>query len=286
MVHSASNCDRIKKDIAEELKSCKELLKALSLDVERSEDGRDFKKFNEVVGFCEQVLRMVETWPQNKERVFLDCSCGKSYLSFALNYILSKRFSIETFFYGVDFNPVLIERCNRIKDGLGIENMQFVHAKIIEILPEKPIDIVIALHACDTATDETIAKGIKLGAKYIMVVPCCENQIRSRLKNGHPLIELTAFGLLRYRFADILTEALRSQFLIGAGYSVKLVEITSPKCTPKNLMIVARRKKGNKKFSMDGYNRLDEMFHAEFVLKDYFHGYDMSREINTHLEKF
>ena len=285
MVHSVSNCDRIKNKIAEELKSGKELLKALSLDVEKSEDGRDFKKFNEVVGFCEQILRVVEAWPQNKEMILLDCSCGKSYLSFALNYILSKRFSRETFFYGVDVNPVLIERCNRIKDSLGIENMQFVHAKIIEVLPEKSIDIVIALHACDTATDETIAKGIKLGAKYIMVVPCCENQIRGRLKNGHPLVELTAFGLLRYRFADILTEALRSQFLMGAGYSVKLVEIASPKCTPKNLMIVARRKKRDKKFSMDGYNRLDEMFHTEFVLKDYFRGYDMSREINIHREK-
>jgi len=280
------NCDKIKNNIAEELKSSKELLRALSLDIEKSEDGRDFKKFNEVVGFCEQILRVVEAWPQNKEIVFLDCSCGKSYLSFALNYIFSKRFSAETFFYGVDINSVLIERCNRIKDSLGFDNMQFVHAKIIEALPEKPVDMVIALHACDTATDETIAKGIKLGARYIMVVPCCENQIRSSLKNGHPLVDLTVFGLLRYRFADILTDALRSQFLMGAGYSVKLVEIASPKCTPKNLMIVARRKKGVKKFSMDGYNRLDEMFHTEFVLKDYFRGYDMNRENYIHFEKF
>lgn len=270
MVHSVTNCDEIKKNIAEELRSNKELLKALSLDIEKSEYGRDFKKFNEVVGFCEQVLRIFETSTQNKERVFLDCSCGKSYLSFALNYILSKRFSFGTFFYGVDINSVLIERCELIKGRLGFENMQFVHAKIIEVFPEKPIDIVIALHACDTATDETIAKGIKLGAKYIIVVPCCENQIRGRLKNGHPLVDLTEFGLLRYRFADILTEALRSQFLKGAGYSVKLVEITSPKYTPKNLMIVARKKKGNKKFSMDGYKKLDEMFHTEFILKDYF----------------
>lgn len=270
MVHSVTNCDEIKKNIAEELRSNKELLKALSLDIEKSEYGRDFKKFNEVVGFCEQVLRIFETSTQNKETIFLDCSCGKSYLSFALNYILSKRFSFGTFFYGVDINSVLIERCERIKGRLGFENMQFVHAKIIEVFPEKPIDIVIALHACDTATDETIAKGIKLGAKYIIVVPCCENQIRGRLKNGHPLVDLTEFGLLRYRFADILTEALRSQFLTGAGYAVKLVEITSPKYTPKNLMIVARKKKGNKKFSMDGYKKLDEMFHTEFILKDYF----------------
>lgn len=270
MVHSEMKGDETKETIADELRSCKELLKALSLDIEKAEDGRDYKKFNEVVGFCEQVLRIDETCSHDKETVFLDCSCGKSYLSFALNYLLSKRFTSRTFFYGVDSNPTLIERCERIKGSLGFENMRFIHAKIIEVLPEKPIDMVIALHACDTATDETIAKGIKLGAKYIVVVPCCENQIRGRLKNGHPLVDLTDFGLLRYRFADILTEALRSQFLMGAGYAVKLVEITSPRCTPKNLMIVARKKKGNKKFSMDGYNKLDEMFHTEFILKDYF----------------
>jgi hypothetical protein len=122
--------------------------------------------------------------------------------------------------------------------------MQFVHARIIEALPEKPVDMVIALHACDTATDEAIAKGIKLRAKYIIVRSLVdENQIRGRLKNGHPLVDLTEFGLLRYRFADILTAALRSKFLMGSGYCVKLVEIAPPKCTPKNLMIVARRKK-------------------------------------------
>lgn len=270
MVYSATNHDETKKYIADELRSAKELLRVLSLDIEKTEGGRDFKKFNEVVGFCEQILRILETTPQNKEKVFLDCSCGKSYLSFALNYILSKRFSFETFFYGVDSNSVLIDRCEQIKNSLGFENMQFVHAKIIDVFPEKSIDIVIALHACDTATDETIAKGIKLGAKYIIVVPCCENQIRNRLKNGHPLVGLTEFGLLRYRFADILTEALRAQFLTGTGYVVKLVEITSPRNTPKNLMIIARKKKGNKEFNLDEYNKLNEMFHAEFILKDYF----------------
>lgn len=285
MVHSVTSCVGSKKGIAEELRSSKELLKVLALDIEKSEDGRDFKKFNEVVGFCEQILRIVEASPEKKEIVFLDCSCGKSYLSFALNYILSKQFSRETFFYGVDINPDLIERCSRIKDSLGFKNMQFVHARIIEALPEKPVDMVIALHACDTATDEAIAKGIKLRAKYIIVVPCCENQIRGRLKNGHPLVDLTEFGLLRYRFADILTAALRSKFLMGSGYCVKLVEIAPPKCTPKNLMIVARRKKGNKSFSMDGYNKLDEMFHTEFILKDYFRESDMCYEDNVHHEK-
>lgn len=256
-----------KETIGELLKSNKELLKTLALNFN---DGREIKKFNEVIGFCEQIVRVIGTYPLDKEVVFLDCSCGKSYLSFALNFVLSKRFAIKTYFYGVDTNKILIEKCDQIREILGYSNMYFTSARIIDVEPEKPVDIVIALHACDVATDEAIAKGIKLAAKYIIVVPCCENQIRSRLKVGHPLVDLTDFGLLRYRFADILTEALRAQFLSGAGYYVKLVEVISPKFTPKNLMIIARRKKGNKKYNLDKYKKLDEMFNTEFILKNYF----------------
>ena len=266
-----------KETIGEVLTSSMELLKILELNVNQSGDVREIKKFNEVIGFCEQVIRITETYPRDKEIVFLDCSCGKSYLSFALNYILSKRFVLKTFFYGVDTNQILIEKCDQIRESLGFRNMHFICSRIIDAQPERPIDIVIALHACDIATDETIAKGIKLGAKYIIVVPCCENQIRSRLKVGHPLVDLTDFGLLRYRFADILTEALRSQFLAGAGYHVKLTEVTSPKFTPKNLMIIARRKKENKKYNMEKYKKLDEMFNTEFVLKNYFDECELSR---------
>jgi len=265
----------IKETIGELLKSSKELLKIIELDIDQSGDERDTKKFNEVIGFCEQVVRIIETYPQDKEIVFLDCSCGKSYLSFVLNIILKKLFTVNTYFYGVDTNRILIEKCDRIKNSLGFLNMHFINGRIIEVLPEKPVDIVIALHACDIATDEAIAKGIKVGAKYIVVVPCCENQIRSRLKVGHPLVDLTDFGLLRYRFADILTEALRAQFLTGAGYHVKLTEVTSPKFTPKNLMIIARRKKGNTKYNLDKYKRLNEMFNTEFVLNNYFNEYEL-----------
>lgn len=265
-----------KEAIAKELRSSKEFLNAIALNIEQAGDDRNVKKFNEVIGFCEQIIQIIQTYQFDKEVVFLECSCGKSYLSFAINYILSKRFSINPVFYGVDINQILIEKCNQTKDNLGYQNMHFINDRIIDVQIEKPVDIVIALHACDIATDEAIAKGIKLGAKYIVVVPCCQNQIRNRLKIGHPLVNITDFGLLRYRFADILTEALRAQFLTGAGYYVKFTEVTSPKFTPKNLMIIARRKKGSKKYNMDKYKNLDEMFHTEFILQDYFSGYELS----------
>lgn len=245
-------------------------LNALGLNIDVS-ISRENKKFNEVVGFCEQVITIIETfYKEKKEIVFLDCSCGKSYLSFVLNYVLSNVFALNTYFYAVDKNTAIIEKCERINSLLGFKNMCFINAKTIDVLPEKSVDFVIALHACDVATDETIAKAIKIKSRHILVVPCCENNIRNLLKEGHPLVYITDFGLLRYRFASILTEALRAQFLAGAGYSVKLVEIVSPKYTPKNLMIIAKRKKRNKKYNMNKFQKLDEMFNTDFALQSFF----------------
>src|SRR3990172_10390048 len=134
-----------KETLEEYLRNSNELLKIIELDVSQSGDERESKKFNEVTGFCEQVLRIIEAYPQGKEIVFLDCSCGKSYLSFALNIILTKLLDLKTFFYGVDTNSILIEKCLRIRDCLGFRNMHFFNSRIIDFLPEKPVDIVIAL---------------------------------------------------------------------------------------------------------------------------------------------
>lgn len=268
--------------VAELLKTSGDMLQLLSIDKEHPRDDREVKKFHEVVGFVEQVVEVVESYPRDREIVILDCSCGKSYLSFALNNILSRLFPMSFYFYGVDTNKTLIEKCKEISDRLGHSNMTFVDGRIIDVKPEKPVDIVVALHACDVATDETIAKGIKLGVKYILAVPCCENQVRGRIKRGHPLVDITDFGLLRYRFADILTEALRSQFLTGAGYVVKLIEMVPPKVSPKNLMIIARRKKGNKKYNLERYHKIDKVFNTEFVLKSFFSEQEFGSEVGDY----
>jgi hypothetical protein len=229
------------------------------------------KKINEIAGFCEQILKVVKKFNKGKEIVFLECSCGKSYLSFALNYIFKKEFNIKAFFFGVDINKELVRRCEEMSSVLGYKNMVFKQGRTIDFISDKEVDMVIALHACNTATDEAIAKGIKISAKYIMVVPCCHGQLRSQIKARHPLISLTQFGLLRYKFADILTDALRSQFLLGNGYYVDLLEIVSPKLTPKNILISARKIKGrNKKKSLERYYELGDMFNTNFGLQEFF----------------
>ncbi len=228
------------------------------------------KKINEIAGFCEQILKVVSKYNKNKEIVFLECSCGKSYLSFVLSYIFEKEFDMTPFFFGIDTNSELIQRCEETRDILNYENMVFKHGRTIDFCSDKKIDVVIALHACNTATDEAIAKGIEIGARYIMVVPCCQGELRSQIKDHHPLTTVTQFGLLRSKFADILTDALRSQFLLGNGYYVELLEIVPPKLTPKNTLISARKTKNTSKRSLEGYRQLNNIFNTNFSLQEYF----------------
>ena len=104
----------------------------------------------------------------------------------------------------------------------SVKDAQFVASRTLAFQSERRFDLVVALHACDTATDEAIAKGIQLGVDLILTVPCCQNQIRGQFVSGHPLTAMTEFGPIRYRLANMLTDALRAQFLRSAGYFVEL----------------------------------------------------------------
>ncbi len=240
---------------------------------------RELKKFRETVGFSAHILRMLGD-EVNNDPVFLECSCGKSYLSFALNRILKELEGAECTFYGVDISGPLVEKCRRIAAGLDYDNMSFTQGRTLEFdgHGDRGVDIVLALHACDKATDEAIARGIRYEARYIMVVPCCQNQLRGQIRRTQPLKDLTDFGLLRYRFADLLTETLRAQVLKGAGYYVEFHEMVPPTVTPKNLVITARRLRSGKKKGLDGYRALCSEFGVRSILEDFlpelFHGED------------
>ena len=260
-----------KQHIESVLTSSEKFLSIVELNIKKGVYNRSkLKKIDEIIGFCEHLFKIINNYSKEKELVFLDCSCGKSYLTFAINYLLKDYHeAFKSFFIGVDTNKDVIEKCDRIKNRFGYDNMEFVEGSTINYAPKRHIDVVIALHACDTATDEAIAKGIEIDAKFIVVVPCCQNQIRSQLKNGHPLTALTDFGLLRYRFADLLTDALRSQFLRSSGYCVELKEITTSRTTPKNLIIIARKKRKvtNKEFKV--YKDLNDSFNLQSKLLDF-----------------
>jgi len=198
----------------------------------------------------------------------VEFSCGKSYLGVVLVVLLREMLQKEAALVGVDVNADLVAKCRRVaaaaglKDAeAGLKDAEFVSSRTLEFQTERKVDVVVALHACDTATDEAIARGIQLGAALILAVPCCQNQIRGQIKSGHPLTAMTEFGPIRYRLANLLTDVLRAQFLHGAGYHVEMVEIGSPRLTPKNLCICARKVKRAGKSRRDtGYKTLKQFF--------------------------
>ncbi len=226
-------------------------------------DRRKNKKLTEVAGFIEHILKILPALPDERRIVFLECSCGKSYLSLALDHVLRERFGRVEQFIGVDFNPKLVQRCREAAAELGRDNLEFHCSRTIEFEPPRPVDVTLALHACDTATDEAIAKGVQVGAAFILVVPCCQNQIRGQVKSGHPLAAITEFGPLRYHLANLLTEALRATILRGAGYDVTMDEIVPPTVTPKNLLIRARKIKSTPKRGIEDYQTLQQLFHVK-----------------------
>ncbi|MBS3872478.1 MAG: SAM-dependent methyltransferase [Firmicutes bacterium] len=202
--------------------------------------GDKRRKFYQVDRFIELLSHMVADWPRGEELVVLDCGCGKSYLSFALNYYLHEVLGIKCFFIGIDQNQDVVDASRRIQEELIYRNMEFVRAEVSNYVPSKKPHLVLSLHACDTATDEALALGLAMQAKYIIAVPCCQAALTESIDYG-ALQSLARHALLKQRLADVLTDGLRVLALEAAGYKVSVVEYVSPLDTPKNLMIRAER---------------------------------------------
>jgi hypothetical protein len=233
-------------------------------------DATKADKLEEVAGFCAVILRYLRQFMAGRERIeVLEGSCGKSYLGFALCMLIRDLENKDAGLVGVDSNPVLIDKCRALAGGLELD-AEFVCCRMLDYRSERPCDLVVSLHACDTATDQVIAKGIQLEAELILTVPCCQNQIRGQIKDGHPLTAMTDFGPVRYRLANMLTDVLRAQFLRSAGYHVEMDEIGSPRLTPKNLCICARRVRRRSRTRRDEqYRMLRDLFHVRPKIETY-----------------
>jgi len=219
------------------------VLEAVELQDPKGQAGeRKRKKLNEVAGFCEVILRYVRKWQSERDPLrILECACGKSYLGVVLRLLLEDALDMDVRLTGNDVDEKLVEKCRRVAGEAGAEDARYIAERTLDVAEGEDFDLLISLHACDTATDEAIARGIQLEVPLILAVPCCQNQIRGQLKGDRSLEGMTEFGPARYRLANLLTDSLRAQFLKSAGYEVQMDEITSPRVTPKNLCICARK---------------------------------------------
>ena len=197
------------------------------------------RKYNQIDHYVELVAPMFEQ-DDSEEIVLLDCACGKSYLSFVMNYYLHEVLHRRCRVIGVDINEHVIEESRAMAKRLGYHNMVFQCADLRTYQPPKNVTAVISLHACDIATDLALATAIRARAKYIACVPCCHKELLDQytLPGLEPL---TKFGVFKARFNDVLTDSMRALKLEAEGYRVSVVEYISPLDTPKNLLIRAVR---------------------------------------------
>jgi hypothetical protein len=215
------------------------------------------RKYNQIDHFVELVEGLIKEQGDKENITVLDCACGKSYLSFVLNFYIKEKLKKNCYFIGLDISGQVISASRKMAQNLGYKNMEFQQIDIQNYQPDRKIDIVISLHGCDIATDMAIAAGIRYEAGGIIVIPCCHRELLSQYEYK-PFKEIIKYGVLKARIADALTDGIRGLLLEAMGYEVSIVEYISPLDTPKNLMIRAVKKSTRNRKAYDEYLELKE----------------------------
>lgn len=208
----------------------------------------DFKVVKARYDKYRQINRFIELIDQafagsdRRSITILDFGCGKSYLTFILYYYFAVKRGMEVTIIGYDLKADVVERCARIAEKYGYTGLRFVHADVTkDVLYQEKVDMVVTLHACDTATDYALRYAVGKGAEYIFSVPCCQHEINQSIRRGGDLDLLLEHGILKERLSALLTDAIRGKVLEDMGYRVDMIEFTDFENSPKNLMIRARR---------------------------------------------
>ena len=205
-----------------------------------------YDKFRQINRFLEFIEDILPKLTRDREVTILDFGCGKSYLTFAMYYYLHELQQYDVRIVGLDLKKDVIQHCNRLRDQYGYENLHFLEGDIKNYCEKEEVDMVVTLHACDTATDYAIAKAISWNASVILTVPCCQHELNRQIKCDM-LSSVLSYGILKDRMAAILTDAVRAQLMECYGYETQIMEFIDMAHTPKNLLLRGVKKKGMQK---------------------------------------
>jgi hypothetical protein len=201
------------------------------------DDGRE--KLAQVLSYIPLMEKVVNKTGKDKPINVLECASGKGHLSLLLNQVLSEGISREIRWIGVDSSKRLVDKCSSIAHEMDLTNVEYHVSKIIDYQDDRPITALLGLHACDTATDEALVKGLEMKARYIFLVPCCQNELSMQLKSvdDGPLGAMAGNPTHRNILGSMLTDSLRRLVMEGFGYDVDIFEYVSVRMTEKNVMI-------------------------------------------------
>lgn len=209
---------------------------------------KKYKKYKQINRFLEFVKDVLPELPKDRPVKIIDFGCGKSYLTFAVYYYLHIMNGRDVEMIGLDLKKDVIAHCNRMAEKYEYTSLHFLEGDISTYDGADSADMVITLHACDVATDFALDKAVHWNAKVILSVPCCQHELNAQIENDM-LEPLLKYGILKERFAALLTDALRANLLEQNGYEVQILEFIDMEHTPKNLLIraVKRGEKADKK---------------------------------------
>ena len=220
-----------------------------------TEDGKivrsrtdKFRQINRFLEFIEDILPQLD---RDRELTILDFGCGKSYLKFAMYYYLHELKGYDIRIVGLDLKEDVIRHCSRLARQYGYDKLTFLTGDIADYDGVDQVDMVVTLHACDTATDYALAKAVGWNAKVILSVPCCQHELNAQFSAGGGsgdglLAPVMDYGLLRERFAALVTDGLRAKYLERAGYETQVLEFIDMEHTPKNILLRAVKRNGDK----------------------------------------
>ncbi len=199
------------------------------------------RKFRQINRFLEFINDIVDALPLDRPLQIVDFGCGKSYLTFATHYLFSNVLQRECHIVGLDQRTDVIDTCQKIANSLSLQNIEFHVGSISGFQSMNPVDLMISLHACDTATDDAIAQAIVWKCSAILAVPCCQHELNGLLPDS-ALPPITTHGITKDRFAALATDTMRASLLTACDYQTQVMEFIDMEHTPKNLLIRAIRR--------------------------------------------
>jgi len=205
--------------------------------------AKRYDKFRQINRFLEMVEDVLADLPTGRPLTIVDFGCGKSYLTFALYHYLTVRKKRQLNIIGLDLKADVIEHCNELAAKIGYDHLKFLVGDIAEYNELDQVDMVITLHACDTATDAALEKAVRWDASVILSVPCCQHELFAQIEN-EVMSPMLSHGILKERFSALATDAIRAKLLDMMGYSSQLLEFIDLENTPKNILIRAVKSSG------------------------------------------
>lgn len=235
-----------------------------------NEKGKVFKdkydKFRQINKYLEFIRDIKDELNKKKKIRIVDFGSGKAYLTFALYYYINEVLGVEAEITGIDLKKDVVEFCNDTAKKLEYKNLKFLWGDIKTFTEFEGIDMIVTLHACDIATDMAIAHGIKWKSRIIMVVPCCQHEVFTQIKN-ESMSPLLKHGILKERISSLVTDAARGNLLEVVGYNVQFVEFIDMEHTPKNIMIRAIYNGQKNEKALEEYLRYKEFWNIEPYLE-------------------